>query len=52
MRFFVNEHSLVGQRRSDILDQPSGKWEYAFFIDIEGHVEDAGVAATLVISQV
>ena len=25
----------------------TGRWEYAFFVDIEGHVEDAPVAGAI-----
>ncbi len=48
-------HSLLkplhsnGVNMTRIESRPSslGKWQYVFFIDIEGHVEDAGVAKAL-----
>ena len=34
---------------SEVLSRPSGagKWEYVFYVDVEGHQEDAAVAKAL-----
>ena len=40
------EHG-VSMSRIESRPAPSGRWHWAFFIDLEGHVEDAAVAAAI-----
>jgi len=41
-----SEHQ-VNMTRIESRPSPEGKWQYVFFVDIEGHVEDKQVAAAI-----
>lgn len=42
----LDDHS-VNMTRIESRPSSLGKWEYVFFVDIEGHAQDAGVSAAL-----
>jgi len=37
----------INMTRIESRPSPAAKWSYVFFVDVEGHAEDAGVAAAL-----
>ncbi len=40
-------HHQISMNRIESRPAHTGKWQYAFFIDVSGHIEDAGVQAAV-----